>query len=112
MFNKKTRVTTRKRFINYDKYQLIFISTVLLFVFSFVARLYFAANLTSKNFELKDLYTQKVELEQQVARMKFENLTLSSLDSLKIRASSLGYIEHQGLLLSLDLTTSKPLALR
>ncbi len=90
---------------------LIFLS-VFLFVASFAGRLYIASVMASKNIELKELYVKKIILNQDLTRLEYENLQLSSLSIIETRAKQLGFVPLNGLLSSIDIDVSEPLALR
>jgi len=82
------------------------------FILSLVSRIYFTSSFAAKNVMMRDLYVQKGNLQQEVTRLQYDDLKLSSLENIKQRAYDLSFVNQEGVLLSLDLTVSPPLALR
>ena|SRR3989338_8486399 len=80
------------------------------FVISFLARLFFAGQSAAKNVELQDLFTTKKDLEQQVSRLKYDDLQISSIAYVEEIAKQQGFAPMGGFLLSLDVAVSPPLA--
>lgn len=105
----KPRPRFKKRIITINKPLVICLS---LFIISILSRLLVASSFAAKNSQMRDLYVQKSTLEQEVTRLKYDDLRLSSLDQIESRAKTLGFNYQKDLLLSVDLTVSSPLALR
>ncbi len=84
--------------------------TASLFVISFLARLFFAGQSAAKNVELQDLFVIKQDLQQQVSRLKYDDLQISSIAYVEEVAKQQGFAPMSGFLLSLDVTISPPLA--
>ena len=60
---------------------------------------------------LKEISSKKIELEKEVSRLRYDDIKLSSLESVKERSVMLGFVPMNTQLLTLDITQSPPLAL-
>jgi cell division protein FtsL len=107
MINKRRNLQNNKLRLN-----PVIIVSVFLFVASFVGRLYISSLTASKSIELKELYTTRVSLEQEISKLEYESLTLSSLSQIEVNAEKMGFVPFNGLISSIDLDVSHPLALR
>lgn len=80
------------------------------FVITFLAQLFFAGQSAAKNVELQDLLAVKQDIQQQVSRLKYDDLQISSIAYVEEIAKQHGFTSMDGFLLSLDVTVSPPLA--
>jgi hypothetical protein len=99
-----------KNHISLSQYPVFFLISFGLFVASLTFRLLLCGNIAAKNYGLKDMVARKQALEKEIASLSYENLKLSSIQQIEVRAKSLGFVEMTGALLALDIKSSPPLA--
>lgn len=85
--------------------------SALIFCASLVSCVYVSGKTVRLNLELRDIYAKKIEVEKEVTRLKYDDVKLSSLESLKQRSISLGFVPLNSQLLTVDISQSLPLAL-
>jgi cell division protein FtsB len=109
--NKKkiNKIITRNNTENLKERRILILSTAFLAI-SFLARLFFAGQSAAKNVELRDLFATRQDLEQQVSRLKYDDLRVSSIAYVEEKAKQQGFAPMSENLLSLDVTVSPPLA--
>ncbi len=60
------------------------------------ARVYVSCTVAVKGVELNELHAKKLELEEEVALLRYEDINLSSLAYVEKRASDLGFVKSPG----------------
>lgn len=98
--------------INAIKEKPLLIVASVIFGISFVARLYIAGQSAAENVELKNLFANRLQLQQEVTRLRYDDLRLSSIAVVEERAIQAGFVPMKGFLLSLDINASQPIASR
>lgn len=104
----KRKTLTANKINRHEK--KILIIPVSFFVVSFLSRLFFAGQSAAKNVELQDLFATKQNLQQQVSRLKYDDLQISSIAYVEEIAKQQGFAPMGGFLLSLDVAVSPPIA--
>jgi hypothetical protein len=107
---KKININNRYETPESRKERLFLIVSASFFTLSFLARLVFAGQSAAKNVEMRGLFSTKLDLEQQVSRLKYDDLRVSSIAYVEQKAKEQGFTQMSGNLLSLDVTVSPPLA--
>lgn len=107
----KSSVSTLANLTSTINYGRIFVAfSFVLFISSFVYRIYVSSNFAMKNSELMQIQQQITDSRKELAALEYENSTLSSMVAIEERATNQGFIVMSQNLLALDITKSTQLA--
>ncbi|OGC69752.1 hypothetical protein A2415_04725 [candidate division WWE3 bacterium RIFOXYC1_FULL_39_7] len=84
--------------------------TFAVFLLTLMVRMYISSKLTASTVEMSELIDKKITLEQEIAKLNYENSGLSSISVLEDRAVALGFSSIQDNLLSLEIDSSTTIA--
>ncbi len=83
--------------------KILFISTFIIFIVTLGAQVYLTNALALKSKELKELSGKKIDLQKDIAKLKYENSALSSLAYIEEQARTNGFVDMKE-----PINTTKP----
>jgi hypothetical protein len=93
----KLRSLKKKKIISFA-----FTFSIVLFVLSLGAKIYFCGSLAVKNSDLEQAFYQRKQLVEKISKLSYIDSTLSAIGNVEKRARQIGFVDMTGTLLSID----------